>query len=309
MDTQSTVAGNFSVSTMLSAPERAHVDSVSRGLCTAVHRDSLDAVLSDVKESRAQAVVFSLARYGVLPTARIATIVREFPQVPAIALLTGDDQAAPHAALSLGHIGVRTLVDVRHSDGWTRLRSILMAERSGDVEREALSRLALDLAGAPRDCWRFFELLFATTPRTNTVRQLASNLRVLPSTLLSRFFRAKLPPPKRYLSLARLIRAAKLFENPGFSVAAVANHLRYSSPQSFGRHVRNVMGMSPVAFRSRFNAHVMMEHFRAELVLPHAEVLRQFHPVDREPAWVRPVGNFRPVYAPPLSRVAERSDR
>lgn len=307
MDTQSTIAANFSVSTMLPAAERAHVDSVSRGLCTAVHRDSMDAVLADVKERRAQAVVFSLARYGVLPTARIATLVREFPQVPAIALLTGDEDAAPHAALSLGHLGVRTLVDVRQSDGWTRLRSILMAERSGDVEREALSRLAIDLAGAPRDCWRFFELLFATMPRSITVRQLAGNLKVLPSTLLSRFFRAQLPPPKRYLSLARLIRAAKLFENPGFSVAAVANHLHYSSPQSFGRHVRNVMGMSPVTFRNRFNAHVMMEHFRAELVLPHAEVLRRFHPVDREPAWVRPVENFRPAYTPQLSRVAERS--
>ena len=295
---------HFSVSTMLPPAERSRVDAASRGLCEAVHRDSLDAVLSDVRERRAHAVLFSVARYGVLPTARIATLVREFPQIPAIALLSNEDPANPHAALSLGHIGVRTLIDVRTSDGWGRLRSVLMAERSADLDREVLAQLAVDLAGSPKDCWRFFELLFATAPRSLTVRQLATSLKVLPSTLLSRFFRAKLPPPKKYLSLARLIRAAKLFENPGYSVASVANHLEYSSPQSFGRHVRTVMGMSPVAFRHRYTGHGMTEYFRAQLVLPFVEILRAFHPVETEPSWVRPTENFKPRYVQPVARVA-----
>lgn len=297
----------FAVSTMLPLAERSRVDAASRGLCQPLHRDDLDTVLTDVRQRKAHAVLFSVARYGVLPTARIATIVREFPQVPAIALLSADDPATAHAALTLGHIGVRTLVDVRGPEGWSRLRAILMAERAGDVERDMLARLAADLAGAPKDCWQFFDLLFTATPKILTVRQLATQLKVLPSTLLSRFFRAKLPPPKRYLSLARLVRAAKLFENPGFSVAAVANHLEYSSPQSFGRHVRNVMGFSPVIFRNRFSAHTMMEHFRAELVLPHLSVLLEFHPVNADPAWVRPTENFRPAYARAAAKVADRA--
>lgn len=300
---------DFSVSTMLPPAERQRVDAASRGVCEAVHRETLDDVLGDVRERRAHAVLFSVARYGVLPTARLATLVREFPQVPTIAVLSADDPATAQAALSLGHIGVRTLIDVRQPGGWGRLRGILMAERAGDIEREALARLSTDLAGAARDCWRFFELLFSTSPRIVTVRQLALQLKVLPSTLLSRFFRAKLPPPKRYLSLARLVRAARLFENPGYSVAAVANHLEYSSPQSFGRHLRIVMGMTPVEFRHRFNAHLMLEHFRADLVLPHRDVLRRFHPVSAEPAWARPVENLRPVYVAPTARVADGSGR
>jgi AraC-like DNA-binding protein len=300
-------APDFAISTMLPATERVRIDAVSRGLCQPVHRETLDDVLADVRERRARAVIFSVARYGVLPTARIATLVREFPQIPAIALVSHEDPALPHAALSLGHIGVRTLVDVRQPDGWGRLRSILMAERAGDVEREVLAVLAVDLTGAPRDCWRFFELIFSTAPRILTVRQLASHLKVLPSTLLSRFFRAALPAPKRYLSYARLIRAAKLFENPGYSVASVANHLEYSSPQSFGRHLRKLLRMTPIEFRHRFNAHLMTEHFRAELIVPHLAVLRGFHPVSTDPSWAKPVANFKPGYAPPAARVAEKS--
>jgi AraC-like DNA-binding protein len=142
------------------------------------------------------------------------------------------------------------------------------------------------LPGVPADCWRFFELLFDPSPKIATVRQLARKLDVVPSTLMSRFFRANLPAPKKYLALSRLIRAARLFENPGLSVASVANHLDYSSPQSFGRHVRTIMKMSPVTFRNRFDGQGMVQYFRTQLILPYSATLRSFHPIEAIPGWV-----------------------
>jgi AraC-like DNA-binding protein len=170
--------------------------------------------------------------------------------------------------------------------GWQTLRNLLATQGSVDLQRSALTQISLDLSGVSKDCWRFFELLFESSPRISTVRQLARHLNILPSTLMSRFFRAKLPAPKRYLSLARLIRAARLFENPGLSVARVANHLDYSSPQSFGRHVRTMMKMSPVSFRSTYDGQGMLQFFRTELVLPYADVLRTFRPSAAYPGWI-----------------------
>jgi AraC-like DNA-binding protein len=100
---------------------------------------------------------------------------------------------------------------------------------------------------------------------------------------MSRFFRVQLPAPKQYLATARLVRAARLFENPGFSVANVANHLDYSSPQSFGRHVRTLMSMTAVEFRERYDGAGMLHHFREVLVLPHLDRLRQLRPLS--PSW------------------------
>ncbi|HVE79051.1 MAG TPA: helix-turn-helix domain-containing protein, partial [Gemmatimonadaceae bacterium] len=97
---------------------------------------------------------------------------------------------------------------------------------------------------------------------------------------------ARLPAPKRYLAMARLARAARLFENPGRSVANVANHLDYSSPQSFGRHVRTMLGMTAVAFRQRYDGEGMLQRFRDELVLPYAATLRRFTPLAPPPGWV-----------------------
>ena len=274
------------VSTILTPLERSRVDAAAHGLCDALHRESLDEVLSDLRQQKASLVLISVTRYGTQSSSRVAAMVREFPRVPAVALLTETQNSTPHATLALGQLGIRTLVDARLPTGWQTLRNLLAVQGSNDLLRSALTQISLDLPGVSKDCWHFFELLFDTSPKISTVRQLARHLNVLPSTLMSRFFRAKLPAPKRYLSLARLIRAARLFENPGLSVARVANHLDYSSPQSFGRHVRTVMKMSPVRFRTTYDGQGMLQFFRTELVLPYVDVLSTFRPSAAYPGWI-----------------------
>ena len=283
------------VSTILTPRERSHVDAAAHGLCEPLHRESLEEVLSDLRQQKANLVLISVTRYGSQSSSRVAAMVREFPRVPAVALLTETHNSTPHSTLALGQLGIRTLVDARIPTGWQTLRNLLATQSSTDLQRSALSQISLDLPGAPKDCWRFFELLFDSTPRISTVRQLARHLNILPSTLMSRFFRAKLPPPKRYLALAKLIQAARLFENPGLSVARVANHLDYSSPQSFGRHVRTMMQMSPVKFRSMYDGQGMVQYFRTELILPYADILRVFRPSAAYPGWMPKLKRAQPV--------------
>jgi AraC-like DNA-binding protein len=274
------------VSTILTPLERSRVDAAAQGLCDALHRESLDEVLSDLRQQKVSLVLISVTRYGSQNSSRIAAMVREFPRVPAVALLTETQNSTPHTTLALGQLGIRTLVDARIPAGWQTLRNILASQGPSDLQRSALTQISLDLPGVSKDCWRFFELLFDSSPKISTVRQLARHLNTLPSTLMSRFFRARLPAPKRYLSLARLIRAARLFENPGLSVARVANHLDYSSPQSFGRHVRTIMNMSPVKFRSTYDGQGMLQLFRTELILPYVDVLCVFRPSAAYPGWM-----------------------
>jgi AraC-like DNA-binding protein len=276
------------VATVLLPPERLRVDAAGEGLYRTLHRDSLDDAMHDLKAHRAHAVVISLACCGSSEAAKVAQLVREFPRVPAVALLTHVEPSTPRDVLYLGRSGLQTLIDVRTAGGWRELREALVAERGASVERLALGQLALDLVGIPADCWRFFEALFGPSARITTVRTLAGHLQVLPSTLMSRFFRARLPAPKRYLAMARLVRAAHLFENPGLSVASVANVLDYSSPQSFGRHVRTILHLTAVEFRRRYTGQRMLDRFREELVLPYLPTLRVFAPLTPPPGWLAP---------------------
>jgi AraC-like DNA-binding protein len=271
--------GLTQVATILTPAERIRVDAAGEGLYRSLHRDSVDDVMRDVREARAGAVVLSVSYCERAPSESVATMVREFPRVTTLALLSELGPRTPQTLLSLGTSGVRRLIDVRDASGWRALRSAL-TECGTSLQRLALRRLAQDLEGATHDCWRFFEALFLSPPSVTTVRRLSRRLDVVPSTLMSRFFRAGLPAPKRFLAMARLVRAANLFENHGFSVANIANHLEYSSPQSFGRHVRTLLHLTAVEFRERYDGEGMLERFRADLVLPNLATLRRLAPLS-----------------------------
>lgn len=267
------------VTTLLHPSERPRVDAVGAGFYRALHRERLDDAVRDLREQRAEAIVLSVARCGASETARLASVVREFPQAAAVALLTSGETTAAQTVLALGRSGVRTLIDARTANGWTELREALRNEAVGEIERLALARLAVDLAGVTDDCWLFFETLLREARSIATVRELCRRLDVQPSTLVSRFMRLGVPTPKRYLAYVRLMRAAKLFENPGVSIATIANQLEYSSPQSFGRHVRLLLGMSAREFRNRYDGEGMLERFRAELIAPYQTRFGQLRPL------------------------------
>jgi len=271
------------VATVIEPIERPRVDAAGIGLYRTIHRNNLGELLRDLKERRISAVLVSVARCVKEESSQMAAVIREFPRIPTVALLSGAGDASAEAVLALGNCGVRTLVDVREPAGWSRLRHLLGREATRDVDRAALAILRRDLDGVALDCWAFFEALFSTQYRVSTVRHLARRLDVLPSTLMSRFFRARLPAPKRYLAFARLVRAARLFENPGLSIADVANHLDYSSPQSFGRHVKTMLHLTAGEFRHRYDGERMFRRFRQDLVLPNIDRLLVLHPLLARP--------------------------
>jgi AraC-like DNA-binding protein len=272
------------IATLLTPEERLRVDAAGEGYYRTLHRETVDDVIRDLKSRQVQAVLVSVSCASKY-TARVASLVREFPRIPAVALLSEFELRTPHTVLALGQCGIRRLVDVRQPAGWRELRGTLMADTGGATHRSILGQLTIDLAGVPADCWHFFETIFTCSPRLGNVRLLARHLEVTPSTLMSRFFRAGVPTPKRYLAMARLVRAARLFENAGLSIANVANHLDYSSPQSFGRHVRTLLHITAGEFRERYDCASMFARFRTDLIVPYVDGLHILRPLTAPAGW------------------------
>src|SRR5205823_5343139 len=131
--------------------------------------------------------------------------------------------------LRLGATGVRSAVDCTHPDGWRQLRD-LVGHPASPVATRILA-CVIPALGEPSDEARlFFEAIARLAPALSTVRGLARHLRVRPSTLMSRFHRARMPSPKNYLAGMRLLHAAYLFQNPGLAVSDVAFLVDSSSP-------------------------------------------------------------------------------
>jgi AraC-like DNA-binding protein len=267
------------ICTVLPRDDRPRVDAAGDGCFTAVHADSLREARVAARRGRVDAMVISVheCRGEALPA--VARLVREFPTIPAVALISRRDPAAGETLLQLGAQGVRTAIDCTDPAGWRRLRD-LVARPTSPVTARVLLRLLPALETATTETRVFFEAVARLAPALTTVRGIARHLRHRPSTLMSRFYRAGLPSPKSYLAAMRLVHAAYLLESPGLSVADVAYRLDYSSPQSFGRHLRAMLGVSAGEFRNRFPFEVALARYIDLLITPYREALRTFRPLN-----------------------------
>ena len=271
--------GSPTVATVLLPVERARVDAAGSGCFALLHRDSIPEAVRIVRERPVDAVLVSVHRCGPEQVECLSHLVREFPGIPTVALVSQHDSSATEMLLRLGASGVRQVVDVTSPAGWSRLRQVV-----GQPATRAVARIQgpiLDaLSEAPAGTRLFMEAMIRLAPETPTVTNLAQRLYVRPSTLMSRFARASLPSPKNYLAAVRLLHAAYLFEAGGLSVADVSYRLEYSSPQSFGRHLRAMLGVTAIEFRRRFPFPVALARFVELMVLPYTGIWRTFHPLE-----------------------------
>lgn len=266
------------VCTVLPPPERQRVDAEGAGCFTTLHADSVFAALHTARRRRVDALVLSAHACpgGELPV--VARFVREFPAIPAVALVWRHDPDVVDTLLRLGATGIRAAVDCTEPAGWRRLRDLL-GHPASPVAARVLGRLAPALRYATGEVRAFFEAVARLAPVLASVRGLARHLRVHPSTLRSRFQDAGLPSPRRYLGDMRLLHAAWLFRNPGLSVADVAHRLDFSSAQSLGRHCKRQLGLTAREFRGRFPFDAALERYVDRLVTPYRDTLRAFYPL------------------------------
>ncbi len=267
------------LTTWLTARERQQVEAANCGCLRFLHRDAVTALGPDLAAGRADGALVSAALIGRDAHGSVAALVRGFPAHLVAALVSEADETQLFAAtFELGRVGVRVVLDVRKPDGWSDFRRTLDPRRQRDgFMRTALATVLADIGGQQATCAGFFCAVFS--PHTRSAKDLAAAFRVHPSTLMSRFYRAGLPSPKTYATYARLLWAAHLAESPALTIGDIADRLQASSPQSFCRTVRSVLGLSASEFRRGYDGRAMLERFRHQLIAPYRQALRTFDPV------------------------------
>lgn len=266
------------VATVLDPNERSRVEAAAGKYFNAIHARSVREAISAVRGASVTAVLVSPSSVRKADLEEVGRLVKTFPSVPMVAVLSQHDATTSERLLDLGGYGVRRLVDLSARTGLQRLRAVV-SEDCTPVNARIWARVLPALNGSTGNVVRFFEVTVRIAPDTPTVRRLAERLQVGPSTFMSRFFRAGLPSPKRYLAAIRLLHASALFETPGMSISDIAYRLEYSSPQSFGRHVRAVVGMTAGEFRGRCSFDVAVLDFTTRMIVPFRAVFRSFRPL------------------------------
>jgi AraC-like DNA-binding protein len=255
-----------------------------------IHLDSVQAAISLARNVPVRAVLLGPAAIAPEASPLVAKLANVCANGVLIAVIGAWTPSLAESLLAFGGVGIRDAVDLSRREGFNRLRTLLTREE-WDLATRIAQTLLPSLEFASDEMRYFIGQLIRSAPFFSSMRALAKELRVRDSSMSSRFFRARLPSPKKYLAAARLVYAAGVLEAPGVSVAQAALRLHYSSPQSFGRHVREQLGVSTSEFRQRYSFDVMVNHFADRLVLRHQETLRSFDPLKRRAS--QPQNPFR----------------
>ena len=119
-------------------------------------------------------------------------------------------------------------------------------------------------------------MLVSAAPSTAMVQERSKLLEIHPRTLTSHFYGSRLPSPKQYLAMVRLVYARSLLESPGARLTDVACRLEYSSPRSFGRHVLSVLGVTAGEFRRSYRIEDVERCLIEKLIVPFRTRWRRF---------------------------------
>jgi hypothetical protein len=123
------------VATVLLPVERPRVDAAGSGCFAVVHRESISDAVRMVRERPIDAVLVSVHRCRPEQVEVLGNLVREFPGIPTVALVSHHDPGATEMLLRLGASGVRQVVDVTSPTGWNRLRQVVGAPGTRAVAR------------------------------------------------------------------------------------------------------------------------------------------------------------------------------
>lgn len=266
------------VATYVEPSMRLQLDAASRGTFYSIHASSIQEVARVVREGPASTVLFSARYVQASQMPGVEDLVRSFPAVTTVAVYSSAERLEAKTLLDLGASGVRQLVDLCDRNGWNKLRSIV-SEPLDTVISRVVTAIVPALGEPSRGSRAFFEALLRVAPETTTVRSLCGILGVHPSTMMSRFLRAGLPSPREYLSWVRLVHAAGLLEDRGLSLSDVAYRLDHSSPQSFGRHIKSLLGCTASQYRKSYDFQKTVDLFIERMVAPHRYALSTFEPL------------------------------
>lgn len=253
---------------------RQKMDVALSDLKSLVHVESVGDALHRVRETPVSVLLVSPE---ILKSGETTLLSKTLSATARGVAVLDDGHQDAALLLRLGACGLTEAVDLRNCEGWNDLRKLLY-EETDPVTGRIATAVFHHLDGADPGARRFFAHLVRGARATRTVRAFAGRLGILPSTLMSRFYRANLPSPKTLLAGTRLLFAKALLENSRVSISSVAFQLRYSSPQAFGRHVRSMLGIPVGEFRSCVSfdhvAHVYLDN----LILRHLPAYRTFNP-------------------------------
>lgn len=191
----------------------------------------------------------------------VAALRSGMPSVPVIAYIA-DDAASSSDILALARAGVHDLVRSGFDDVGFALGAALANATAVCATTAAREELETLVAA---DAWPFVSYCLTRAHGPISIGAAATALGLDRRTLVRRLERAGLPAPRRIAGWCRVIAAARLLDEPIYTLEQAALRLEFPS----GTALRNMMlrytGLRPREIRENGGAHCVLHLFKREI--------------------------------------------
>lgn len=216
-----------------------------------------------IRRAATEVIVVDPVQPNKVDVAAVERLRAYYPSLPVVLYMPFGPRLAD-ALLRLGSIGVHRAVFFDHGDTRGELRRAVDEAVECSVPEVILARILEVLAIESGEVANAFRLALRNV---DTVRAALdwSRLLDLPHRSFYRTFREYgLPSPKTCLLWLRLMYAARLLEDPGYSPYDVVHRLGYSAPSNFWRHVQDTLGLRASELRYSATFETLLRRFLSD---------------------------------------------
>jgi AraC-like DNA-binding protein len=200
-------------------------------------------------------------RLGEDTSAAVSALRAGMPSVPVIAYIA-DDTVSSGDILALARAGVHDLVRSGFDDVGFALGAALASATAACATTAA--RDELERVVAP-DAWPFVSYCLTRAHGPISVGAAAVALGLDRRTLVRRLERAALPPPRRIAGWCRVIAAARLLDEPIYTLEQAALRLEFPSGTALRNMLMRYTGLRPREIRENGGARCVLHLFKREL--------------------------------------------
>ncbi len=212
-----------------------------------------------------EVIIVDPARPEEVEVAAVERLRAYYPSLPVVLYMPFGPELAD-ALLRLGSVGVHRAVFFDHGDTRNELARAVDEAVASSVPEQILARIFEGLEIESRE---IKEAIRAALRNVDTIRSALEWSRYLdlPHRSFYRSFKScGLPTPKTCLLWLRLMYAAKLLEDPGYSPYDVVHRLGYSAPSTVWQHVQVTLGLRASELRYAATFETLLRRFLSDQV-------------------------------------------
>lgn len=236
------------------------------GACELVFAEDWSELDQLIRRLPIEVVVVDPVRGEDVEVAAVERLRAYYPSLSVVLYMSFAPDLA-NALLRLGSLGVHSAVFFNHGDTPAALERAVGQGIGCSLSEGILRRIfeGLDLGSdEPQEIVEAFREALHNVDRTRTALEWSRFHGTSHRSFYRLFQSHGLPTPKTCLLWLRLMYAAKLLEDPGYSLSDVVHRLGYSAPSNFWQHVQDTLGLRASELRYAVGFEALLDRFLTE---------------------------------------------